>query len=128
MQIVADYPAYMIVDMEQDVIEWPDDQQEMAIAYQSRRHGVMYNMHTVNSIANYSRQNNDDVATAIARANQRGESLFWLNRSCVSISNHQSAKETHILCRDGQKIRFDGQLLVVQHVGHDRYRVEMINE
>lgn len=128
MQIIADYPAYMIVDMEQDVIEWPDDQQEMAIAYQSRRYGTMYNLHTVNGIANYARRNNDDVAAAIERADSRGEKRFWLNRSCVSISNSQSAKETHILCRDGQKIRFDGQLLVVKHVGHDHYRVEMINE
>lgn len=128
MKIVADYPAYMIVDMEQDIIEWPDRDQEMAIAYQSRRYGTMYNLHYLGGIAEYARRNGDDVAASIQRAKERGEKMFWLNRSCVSISNTQSAKETHILCQDGQKIRFDGQLLVVKHVGHDRYTVQEISE
>lgn len=128
MKIVADYPAYMIVDMEQDIIEWPDNDQRMATVYHSRSHGVMYNLNYLGGIAEYARRNGDDVDAALARAAERKEKLFWLNQSCVSISNTQSAKETHILCQDGQKIRFDGQLLVVKHVGHDRYTVEMISE
>ena len=131
MKTVAEFPAYIVMDMEAEVMDIPRaiaENFEFALAYESSRHGTLHNLYKLSSVAAYAARNNRDEAAEVERAKSRGEKLFWLNECSIAITAHKHAQEVKFLIKDGQRIRFDGQLLqVVVHRGN-RAQVIMVDE
>lgn len=137
MKTVATYPAYDVVDVEQDVIEWPENTEvKMAIPFESRRHGTMYRMYRISGVAAYVRKCNaesgpefqTDPEAAVERSKARGEPLYWISSCSVSITAWDRPKETHVLGKVGQKIRFDGKLFELVHHRDEFYNLKEISE
>src|SRR5579872_306709 len=137
MKVVADYPAYQIIDMEQDVLDWPEDTKiNMAIAYESRQYGTMYRMYYISGVAAYVRKSNNespeeyhsDPGAAVTRAKSMGQALYWVSECSTSITAWNRPKETHILGKVWQKIRFDGKLFELVHNRAEFYSLKEISE
>lgn len=135
MKKVADFPAYEIVDLEQDIINWPENAEfQMAIPYESRSHGTMYRLYYVSGVAAYVRKSNAespeqyhrDPVEAVERAKAKGEALYWIQASSVSLTAWDRPKELHVLGGAGQKIRFDGKILEVVHTRGEFYSLKEV--
>jgi hypothetical protein len=116
--IVADFPAYQIIDMNQDVIRLTAEDaelQEFAAPHQTRNHGTLYNMLLAGSVRTYARKHRADEVAAVERAKRLGHKLFWLINLPVMLTAEKRAKTTKVLLKDGQKIELDGTLLVAKH-------------
>ncbi|HFQ7030066.1 TPA: hypothetical protein ACHSMM_004507 [Yersinia enterocolitica] len=127
--IIATYPAYTILDLNVEIIEVSRPAAravDFATAFQSRNHGIMYHMHYISGVAAYAAEYNDDEAAAVARAVERGDPLFWMTRKGVSITHHDRGHELKVLLREGQKIRFDGQLLDVVKLHGDHFDLKAL--
>lgn len=131
LSIVADYPAYTVVDLGQEVITVSRETVKslhFCFARQTRNHGILHSEYSLSGVAAYAAQYGHDEEVAVERAKARGENLFWLNPRGCSITSHQRPKEIWIRLQPGQRIRFDGVLLEVVHLRHEFYNLEIVNE
>lgn len=110
MKIVADYPAYTVIDRQ------PEDRhqtikagEKLVCGFQSRRHGILYHQFTASSIVSYALESGRDPIEAVRRASERGEKMHWINASGTMITSHKSDKYEVTLVRVGQRVMFEGR-------------------
>ena len=128
MKTVADFPAFTIVDVEQDVIELSREDLDQfggmkfcVTKETTTRHGNLYPEVRPYCVAYYAEDYNEDPVEAEAKSKARGHELYWINNCATSITSHQRAKEIRILLRPGQKILMNGVLLQVKDKGFGHY-------
>lgn len=123
MKTVATFPAFDIVDMEQDVIELSRESLEQfnglkfCVNKETARHGNLYPEVRPYCVAYYAQDYNEDPAEKEARAVKNGHELYWINNCGAMITSEKRAKGTRILLNPGQKILMNGVLLEVFQKG-----------
>lgn len=128
MKTIATFPAFDIVDLEQDIIELPRALMDsftglkFCVSKETARHGNLYPEVRPYCAAYYAEDYNEDPVESEERCDKLGHEKYWINNCASSITSHQRDKETRILLRPGQKIMMNGKLLEVFRKGNsDHY-------
>ena len=127
MKTVADFPAFSIVDLEQDVIELPRESLEQfnglkfCVSKETIRHGNLYPEVRPYCAAYYAQDYNEDPVEAEARCDKFGHEKHWISNCGAMITSDKRAKEVRILLKPGQKILMNGVMLQVKAKGFDHY-------
>lgn len=127
MKTLHTFPAYDVVDLEQDLIvitaadcDWLSPNQRIfCTEYAARRGDVLFASVTPGNIwDNYERDNRADaIPAALERAKQHGHETHWFNSDATALTSDQRARETWHLLKDGQLIEMRGARFVIR-VGH----------
>lgn len=137
MKIVADFPAFDIVDLEQDVIvlehsqlknHLSDSSEKFCVAKETRRHGTLYPEVSPYCTQWYALDYNECPKAAVERCTELKHEIYWINNCASSITSHQRAKGRRILLKPGQKVDMDGVILEVYRKGNsDHYGFKKIS-
>jgi len=117
--IVADFPAYTVLDMNLDIIDVSAEDaevQEFVRPQVTRRYGTLYSTVKLGSVSLYARKHGDDELAAVERAKGLGHPLYYTFNLSVCLHNGPVVKTTKVLLKDGQLVRLDGTLLRVKYV------------
>lgn len=128
MKTIADFPAFEIIDLEQDVIELTRDDLDrlttgmrFCVAKETMRHGTLYPEVSPGCAAYYAMQYNEDPVAAEERCDRLGHEKYWINNCGSMITSDKQAKGVRFLLNPGQKIRMNGVLLEVFQKGKSEH-------
>lgn len=120
--IIADYPAYLIV--EYDGFNFTDGD-VFAVPFESRRHGTLFHFYTLGSIFGFADRNGyrngrTDAELEAENATKGPEhKVYWANQNSVCISNMVVEKVTRPAVRHGDVIMFRGKRFEVRPTWND---------
>ncbi len=126
MKTVASFPAFDIIDLEQDVITVTREQTDnftglkFCVAKQTRI-DALYPEIAPGCAAYYAQDYNECPVEAEARCDKLGHEKYWLNNVGAMISSTKQAKGIRILLQPGQKMEMNGQLLEVFRKGNSEH-------
>lgn len=110
MKIVADYPAYTVIDRKPATgVQTIKAGEILGCGFMSRRYGIMYRQFKAGSVVSYALESGGDPIEAVQDAQKRGEKMHWINATSTSITAHQRAKYEVTLVEEGQLVRFEGR-------------------
>lgn len=110
-QTIADFPAYRIY-RPYDGRRFSHGE-KIAIPYEARSHGTLYNFFRLGTVAGYAIQNGDDPIEAIENANANGHELYWANGCATVIHSGQKTKEEVPGFEIGDSIILQGKTFVI---------------
>lgn len=135
MKIVASFPAFDIIDLEQDVIALTLEQVDnltglkFCVSKETRSHGNLYPEVSPNCAAYYAQAYNECPVESEARCDRLGHEKFWLNNIGAMITSSKQPKGIRILLKPGQKMEMYGQLLEVFQKGNsDHYGFKLLEQ
>lgn len=120
--IIADYPAYTIV--EYDGFNFTDGD-VFAVPFESRRHGTLFHFYTLGSVFafadKYGDRNGRTDAEIAAETLAKGpkHKVYWAGQNSTSISNMTVKKVTRPAVRHGDLILFRGKRFRVEPTWND---------
>jgi hypothetical protein len=127
MKTVASFPAFDIIDLEQDVITITREQTDnftglkFCVSKETLRHGNLYPEVSPNCAAYYAQDYNECPVEAEARCDRLGHEKYWINNCGSMITSTPKAKGVRILLQPGQKIEMNGVLLEVFQKGKSEH-------
>jgi hypothetical protein len=126
MKIVASFPAFDIIDLEQDVITLTREQTDnftglkFCVAKETRI-DTLYPEVAPGCAAYYAQQYNECPVEAEARCDKFGHEKYWINNCGAMITSSKQPKGTLILLVPGQKMEMNGVLLEVFQKGKSEH-------
>lgn len=127
MKTVATFPAFDIIDLEQDVITITREQLDnftglkFCVEKQTRSHGNLYPEVAPNCAAYYAQDYNECPVEAEARCDKLGHEKYWINNCGSMITSSKQPKGIRILLKSGQKIEMNGVTLEVFQKGKSEH-------
>lgn len=103
---VAEYPAYKLIDKVGYTFR---DGDEIAIPYQSARHGTLYNFFQMGSVAGYAVKNGEDVEKALERARGFGHEEHYAFGLAVCLTATPQPQKTVAVLNYGDTIKAFGR-------------------
>lgn len=110
-KIVADFPAYSIVEYEGQEFA---PRAEFAVPFTSKSHGTLYHFFMIHSVAAYAAEYKNDVNAAVARAKANCHELHFAIPLPVILTAAPRAKVTRPCVNIGDVIAFDGKKFFVE--------------
>jgi hypothetical protein len=108
------YPGYDIVQRaEIEGLLHITTEDKLALATRHTKH------YRAGSVVSYARTNDICPIKAVERTIAKGESLWWINALCTSITSHQRPREKYIAVRVGQMVRFEGRTFRILSAPND---------
>ena len=86
----------------------------LAVAKQTRNHGVLHMEYSANSCVSYALENNENPIASHERAIRLGHETHWVNQCAVCISNSPTPQKTLTLIHDGMVVKFEGVYFTVR--------------
>jgi len=105
-ETVAEYPAYKLV--RKGYYQFRDGD-EIAIPYQSARHGTLYNFFQLGSVAGYAVKNGDDVEQAMDRARANGHDMYYAFGLAICLTATPQPQKTVAYVEYGEIIKAFGR-------------------
>lgn len=127
MKTVATFPAFDIIDLEQDVIVLEREQMDgftglkFCVSKETKRHGNLYPEVRPYCTQWYALDYNEDPVAAVERCVNLKHEIYWINNCGAMITKEQGPKGQRILLKPGQKISMYGQLLEVFQKGNSEH-------
>jgi hypothetical protein len=125
-KIIADYPAYTIVE---DKDREYTDGDEIAVPYKSARYGTLYNFYKLGSVEEYARRYSKysrDIEAAIAHAKQHGHALYYANALPTSITVWGKGKKTMPAFSHGDVIKAFGKKFKIVPAPNQNIRLQEV--
>lgn len=122
-KILADYPAYTIIE---DKDREYADGEEIAVPYQSMRHGILYNFYQLGSVEAYARKNGVDPVEQVERAKRLGHKLYYAFGLATVITAWKQAKKTVPAFEIGDTILFAGKKFRIDRAPNHNINLEEI--
>jgi hypothetical protein len=63
------------------------DGDQIAVPYESRHYGTMFDFFTLGTVIGYAVRNGDDPIECLKRATENGHKLYWANKNSVCLHN-----------------------------------------
>lgn len=133
MKTVATFPAFDIIDLEQDVIALTLEQVDnltglkFCVSKETLRHGNLYPEVSPNCAAYYAQAYNECPVEAEARCDRLGHEKYWINNCGAMITSSKQPKGIRILLKPGQKIEMNGVVLEMFQKGNsDHYGLKPV--
>jgi hypothetical protein len=104
--VIAEYPAYKLINKIGYTFR---DGDEIAIPYETKSHGTLYNFFKMGSVAGYAVHNGDDVETSLQRARDNGHDLFYAYGLGTCLTAHKVDQKTVALLNYGDVIKAFGR-------------------
>lgn len=131
MKIVADFPAFEVMDLEADLLTLPREKLDhldpqglkFCFAKETKRHGTLYPELRPYCAAYYAQDYNEDPVAAEERCDRLGHEKYWISDCAAVISDRKQDKGIRILIKDGQKISMNGKILQVVKLSIDRFKL-----
>jgi hypothetical protein len=147
VNIIADFPAYTIVEPEDRCFKHGD---QIAIPFTTRTGGTLYRFYTLGTIEGYAVENGEDPMVAIEECERnmrenpyQGHKRYWANQNATVISDGSVAKRTIPGLDYGDIIRLQGKNFLLKSAPNNNidlveilssperlqlYRVELLSE
>lgn len=120
MRIVADYPAFTVVDRKpENGLLTIKAEEVLACGFQSRRHGILYHQFKASSVISYALRDGRDPVEALRMAQERGEQLHYIFGLGSCITAHKQAKYEVTLVEVGQHVKFEGRVFEIVRAPND---------
>lgn len=120
MRIVADYPAFTVVDRKpENGLQTIQAEEVLACGFMSRNHGIMYHQFKASSVISYALRDGRDPVEALRMAQERGEQLHYIFGLGTSITSHKREKYEVTLVEVGQHVKFEGRIFEIVKAPND---------
>jgi hypothetical protein len=86
----------------------------LAVAKQTRNHGILHLEYSANSCVSYALQDNRDPIACYNRAVELGHETHWVNQCASVLSATRSPQKTLVLIHDGMVVLFEGIFFTVK--------------
>jgi hypothetical protein len=124
--VVFDCPGYQIVAADPNK-KWVADEQ-FAIPFQSRHHGVLYHFFQLGSVVSYAMRYKQCPIAGLERAKANGHELHFAFALATIISDPPQAKRTVTGLNFGDVIEFEGRKFKLAPANNDNVRlVEVVS-
>jgi hypothetical protein len=117
MKTVAAFPAFDVIDLEQDVICIAREQMDnftglkFCVAKETLRHGTLYPEVRPYCAAYYAQDYNECPVAAETRCDDLKHEKYWVGNCGAMITSEKRNKGVRIFLKPGQKIEMNGVLL-----------------
>ena len=124
--VLADYPAYEILEPRDMSRGYPEIHDEDQLAIMGKR--GHWQICTAGSIVGSAVRNAENVMDAIARAMGRGEKMYWINLNAVCITDQKQEKKRYAGFFVGDRVIMEGKIFEIQHAPNDNFSLVEIEE
>jgi hypothetical protein len=108
------YPGFDVVEAPEDIPVQLVAGENIAIPYESRRHGTLWHLCRINSVVSYAMRYGECPVEALDRARKINEKLWWINKLPTTIDGLGRPKVTYTGLKEGQIIRFEGRIFRIK--------------
>lgn len=124
VQILKSYPAFDFIAYEGQELA---DGTEFVVPFPSARFGEIENHFKLGSVEGYYRSSRDateeSVQAGIQRSISLGHELYYAFGTGAMITSHKRAKETKILLRFGDEIKFAGKTFRIEKAPNNNVKL-----
>lgn len=123
--IIADYPAYIIVENRPNwrgqIVIRANEVYAIRLKKHYRTGDQLWAFVTAGSAASYAIANDECPVAGYARAKNKGHKTHWLNTNATVLSANPGPKTTHKEIIVGQIVVFEGRYFKVERAPNDNW-------